>query len=147
MGLIDTINDPSKYLDNLLEAFDGSFNSNTFLLKKEGKFLKSNLKVELTEFIKTDEFKQLMLKADIERDWSNYHEFNYGISDINSKPYSYVKDSNFFRPVFDLDIEELTYRDLEEYLNDLLLNKYIFHRWYSNEKMVSEIVSKFLNKL
>ncbi|MBT32254.1 MAG: hypothetical protein CMO01_21540 [Thalassobius sp.] len=148
MALIDTINNPEKYINNYLEALDGSLNSNTFLLHINKVFNKLNFKEELSTFIKSEEFKQLMLKADIERNWFNYHNQDFDdAKEIKYTPYDFVFTTEFYKPDFQLNIQSLDYLGLKNSLTDLLLNKCIYHRWYSNEKMVNEIVDNFLSKL
>jgi hypothetical protein len=142
----NNLHHPSEHINNLLEAFDQSFNSNTFLLQATIQLQPSKLKAELTAFIQSATFEQLMLQADRERNWYNYHEVDYSQED-QIQVYDYIPNSDFFKTDFELQLTALSYAKLEQHLCNLLQYNYLFPCWFSNPIHSKELVTNFLTAL
>ena len=115
--------DFNKGIDNFLSSVDNVINSNTFLLRIPIENTLVDLREFLSAFIKSKDFKQLMLEQDIIRKW-----FLYQCHNSLDKGLEEFRTGEFYKVNFQLTITELRFEEFNSHLFYLLTNDKSIHK-------------------
>lgn len=133
-----------KYTNLFLDTVDKVLNSNTFLLKTEVDFNSvKQTKVEISNFIKSNDFIHQILEQDVIRNWNNYYEINH----------AQENDINFVKSDFEIKLEELNENEALYHLRTMITVEKNNHNFWSpyntqiDKNKAMDIVNNFLYEI
>lgn len=131
-------------VENFLRTVDSVLNSNTFLLIIPLIEQPKDLKGFLSEFIRSKQFKELMIDQDKIRSLGCYSYYDFIEGEV-VEVRNYIGE--FYKPNFELSMEKISYDGLEKILLSMITtNKSIYKKQLSSDN-ASPIVNMFLDKI
>lgn len=131
-------------VENFLRTVDSVLNSNTFLLVIPLIGQPKDLKGFLSEFIRSKQFKELMIEQDNIRSLGCYSYYDF----IEGEVVEVINYSGeFYKPNFELSMEKISYDGLEKILLNMITTNKSFYKKQLSSYNASPIVNMFLDKI